>query len=111
MKKGKSVFVAGEDRDASDEAYVVHSVFQTDSTKGLMTETAGLALSDACCAKTVCGHRWMQNRLKLLGDLEMPYVILPDKQPFRCGGGPKLYSRYAAVLPMFTKRAKRIILL
>lgn len=71
----------------------------------------GVALSDTCCARTVCGHKWMRQHWADLGERGLPYCIEDHSQPFRFGDGPRVESDYAVICPLLIAKCRRVPLL
>ena len=70
------------------------------SFMSLWLESAGIGLSDTCCAKTVVGTVWMKDHVAQLQRREMPYHFMNEREPFRFGGGPKIDSSQATPIPV-----------
>ena len=60
----------------------------------------GIILIDTDCAKTVAGEPWAHAITKHFSD-NYNYVIdkVVEKEPFRFGPGPRLWSEYALLVP------------
>ena len=118
--KAKPVFVVSQDPPSdgdSDDAFIVHFCGQEEDAVVLASNTSAqtvndqVALADTCCARTVAGCRWMERHLKCLDEKKIPYVVLPDHQPFRFGDGPRLTAFAAVVCPIYVGQENHMILL
>lgn len=106
-KAGKSVFVVAHDAaelSSSDEGEVfmvnVSTVFGTNFAHGDQQQVDPfLALSDTCCARSVCGAAWMQDVMQEMWKRGQMFYVLPERQAFRFGAGPRIWSEFAVVLP------------
>ncbi|CAE8713408.1 unnamed protein product [Polarella glacialis] len=74
-----------EEDSLHERSFLVQNVtFETHSAQQkLVAESSGLALADSCCARTAAGLEWTLRRLKLLDDLQMPYVTVEEREPYR----------------------------
>ena len=113
----KSVFVVtqpgeddGQSSDESDAAFIVQMIMMASSER-LRKASRSLALTDTCCARTVAGEIWAKQTLDMMHEKGYPYYIIDDYQPFRFGDGPKVWARYAMVLPIAVEGAKKSFLL
>ena len=114
----KATFVVnqggGDESASSDEAFAVgmcsgglqsvHEsltvVWATTSSGELRKASGGVALSDTCCARSVCGDRWMEEHINLMIQKNIPFNIDRDDLPFRFGDGPRVQALYAVVFPL-----------
>ena len=108
----KSVFVVTQEKDDedtlsddSDAAFLSHVILMSSSEK-LRKASALMALSDTCCARTVAGEKWCKNVLEKLHEFGTAFYIIQDNQPFRFGDGPKVWAKYALVMPVQIKNAR-----
>ena len=60
----------------------------------------GYALVDTACAKTVAGHSWTQDFLSALNEKGLPWLKVPESEPFRFGPGPRILSKEAVLFPV-----------
>ena len=86
-------------RGSANEAFSM--VLATSSSTTLRQSTRALALSDTCCARTVCGESWAKAHADDLHAKGVPFVIVPDHQPYRFGDGPRVKALYAMVFPIY----------
>ena len=100
-----TAFVVGqgssEEEDNDDhegDAFLVHGTGLGQSC--LREESANLGLSDTCCAKTVAGQEWVNNHVAKLEKNGLPFKYVSEREPFRFGGGPKVFSSKAVVFPL-----------
>lgn len=113
----KSVFVVtqpgeddGQSSGESDTAFIVQMILMASSER-LRMASKSLALTDTCCARTVAGEMWAKQALDMMHQKGFPYYIVDDYQPFRFGDGPKVWARYAMVLPLTLEGAGKSFLL
>ena len=66
------------------------------------------ALSDTCCARTAAGKKWIQRHLRYLGARGEDVFVVDEARPFRFGGGPRVMSEFAVILPLVVRGASRI---
>jgi hypothetical protein len=128
QKPAGSTFVVTQDpmdESDSDDAYfvgVVQGEFGSHfgisqsalvlATSSQMREQAQqMALADTCCARTVCGLPWFEKHLEVLESLNVPCIVVEDRQPFRFGAGPRVESSFAAIFPLFVGQNKNAVLL
>jgi len=120
-KAGATFVVSQEQSDSDSEAaFYVADQGQNGAhfVGAIVLATAGrlremcksCALADTCCARTVAGMRWMEEHLRTLSDLGIPYVLVEDSQPFRFGDGPKIVAGFGAVFPMFVGQVDHAVL-
>ncbi|CAE7734214.1 NLRC3, partial [Symbiodinium pilosum] len=98
-----AAFVVGqasseEEGDQDDDAFLVHGTGLGQTC--LREESINLGLSDTCCAKTVAGREWVRNHVEKLKEHGLPFKYLSEREPFRIGGGPKVFSSMALVFPL-----------
>lgn len=105
-KGGKGVFVVAQENDvlstSSEEVFMVNvsTIYGTNfMPKDQDEDDRYLALSDTCCARTVSGAAWMQNTMQELWKAGHEFYVLPERQAFRFGAGPRIWSEFAVVLP------------
>ncbi|CAE7707379.1 RE1 [Symbiodinium sp. CCMP2592] len=67
-----------------------------------------LALSDTCCARTVAGKKWAQRHLRYLRARGEDVFVINEARPFRFGGGPRVMSEYAVIMPLIVLGASRL---
>ena len=103
-----ATFVVGQassedDADGEDDgdAFIVHGTGLGQSS--LREESAGIGLSDTCCAKSVVGQKWLADHVLELKKRGLPFTFHEEREPFRFGGGPKIMSSQAIILPLFVK--------
>lgn len=104
----KGVFaVTAEPLEDSDDDFLVHMASQVGvhevMASGLhqrQAELDGLALSDTCCSRSVCGEEWMQKHLRQLWESDIEFYVLEDVQHFRFGAGPRVVAKQAAIIPL-----------
>ena len=106
-KPEKDVFaVATEDLEESDDEFLIHLVQKENSVmaSGIQKvrhgDLRGMALSDTCCSRSVSGEVWMQKHLKMLWEKGEDFYVLKERQIYRFGGGPRIASEYAALIPV-----------
>ncbi|CAE7294476.1 RE1 [Symbiodinium natans] len=68
-----------------------------------------MALSDTCCARTVAGERWMRKHMHHLHAMHEDVYIVDEARPFRFGGGPRVMSSYAAIIPLHLQGAEKAV--
>ena len=73
---------------------------------GTLDELRCLALSDTCCARSVAGEEWTSQHVKHVHGQGLDAFIVPEKRPFRFGAGPRIYSTYSVVMPLYVEGAK-----
>ena len=124
-KKPQTAFVVSTDpdvvSDSSEDAYLVQmvssrlpatvTVLATGSSMSLRRSTRGIALSDTCCARTVCGEEWAVGHMKDLESRGAPFTLVEDHQPFRFGDGPRVRAMYAMVFPLYLEETDHHVLL
>ena len=66
-----------------------------------------LALSDTCCARSVAGYRWMEKHMRHLQRLGEDVYVVDEARPFRFGGGPRIMSTHAVIIPLNVTGATR----
>ena len=66
-------------------------------------EVDGLALSDTCCARSVAGKAWMRRHLATLIQNKQPFCCMREREPFRFGAGPRVFSTWAVLFPLCVK--------
>ena len=66
-----------------------------------------LALSDTCCARTVAGLRWIERHVALLRQRGESVFTVDEARPFRFGGGPRISSTHAVIMPIQLEGSKR----
>ena len=93
------------------ERLLFPTVLATSSSEELRRKTCNLALADTCCARTVCGHEWMQERADHLVKTGLPFAVVADDQPFRFGDGPRRLADYAVVMPLVVPGCRKAALL
>ena len=98
-----AAFVVGqasseEEDDQDDDAFLVRGTGLGQSC--LRKESINLGLSDTCCAKTVAGREWVRIHVEKFKEHGLPFKYLPEREPFRFGGGPKVFSAMALVFPL-----------
>ncbi|CAE7351286.1 MAL3P3.6 [Symbiodinium sp. CCMP2592] len=67
-----------------------------------------LALSDTCCARTVAGKKWAQRHLRYLRARGEDVFVIDEARPFRFGGGPRVMSEYAVIMPLIVYGASKL---
>ena len=67
-----------------------------------------LALSDTCCARTVAGKQWIRRHLRYLRNRGEDVFVIDEARPYRFGGGPRVMSEYAVIMPVVVRGASRI---
>ncbi|CAE7567214.1 GIP, partial [Symbiodinium necroappetens] len=108
-----SVYLAtSEGPDIQDEEQAPSQEVWASAVAHSMTEPDKdtLALSDTCCARaarTVAGKRWIERHIRLLRGRGEDIFIVNEARPFRFGGGPRILSEYAALIPVQLDGAKR----
>ena len=116
----KGVFaVSQEEVEESDDDFLINMVFEdeeqwvfsTQAQDGSGQECHGLALTDTCCARSVCGEAWMTKHLKRLFKDKIDFFVVDEKQYFRFGAGPRVESSYAAVIPVRVRGTSKIAFL
>ena len=101
--------VSNEPLEETDDEFLVnmvqseHLVLSAEVGKPSADELSGMALSDTCCSRSVCGEKWMQKHLKKLWEKGEDFYIIAEKQYYRFGAGPRIASDYAAVIPLNIK--------
>ena len=98
-----AAFVVGqasseEDDGQDDDAFIVHGTGL--GQKCLREESMRLGLSDTCCAKTVAGEAWVKSHVEKLKKSGLPFRYMSEREPFRFGGGPKIFSARAVLFPL-----------
>ena len=110
-----TAFVVGQasseedDDNDDDEAFLVHGAGL--GQRCLREESLGLGLSDTCCAKTVAGQEWIASHVAKLKQRGLPFKYIAEREPFRFGGGPKVFSSKALVFPLCIPGCKLQVLL
>ena len=110
-----TAFVVGQasseedDDNDDDEAFLAHGTGL--GQRCLREESIGLGLSDTCCAKTVAGQEWVATHVAKLKQRGLPYKDITEREPFRFGGGPKVFSSKALVFPLCIPGCKLPVLL
>ena len=66
-----------------------------------------IALGDTCCARTVVGDKWAKRHMRSLLRRDIPVYLVDEKRPSRFGGGPRVYSEYAMIFPIFFEETKQ----
>ena len=97
---GAGVFCAFTDDEAdSIDSFIpdVHAVLLTWGPKQF--DKTDLAVSDAGCSRNVAGSGWMKRAIRRLWQHQIPYYCVKERQAFRFGPGPKVYSNEAVWLP------------
>lgn len=115
-KASKGVFVVAQENEVlstdSEEVFMVNvnTVYGTELAS-IPSNGQLLALSDTCCARTVAGSKWMDRTMKELWRAGANFYVLRERQGFRFGAGPRIWSEYSVVLPTFLGEGKRSVFL
>ncbi len=87
-----------------EEAFQVgvteHAAIVLFTSEGMRKESQHLALSDTCCARSVAGQRWVANHVARMMRCGIPFCCMREREPFRFGAGPRVYSSWALVFPL-----------
>lgn len=115
-KASATFVVTHEDPDESEseDAFLVHVVFATykpTTSQKLRTLSEHIALADTCCARTVVGWPWVRRHVEVLADRGLPFIVVPDSQPFRFGDGPKVRAREAIIFPIYVGQCDHAVLI
>ncbi|CAE7350390.1 NLRC3, partial [Symbiodinium necroappetens] len=94
----------GSDEDQAPCAEVCANVHVASSEEP-RRET--LALSDTCCARTVAGIRWIEKHVALLRQRGESVFTVDEARPFRFGGGPRISSTHAVIMPIQLQGSRR----
>ena len=98
-----------DEEDDMEAAYMVEGTGLVMATSHqLRAQSRGLALSDTCCARTVAGERWVARHLEVLDGRQAEYKIVKEREPFRFGGGPKVFSKFAVIIPLMIHGADTV---
>ena len=94
----------GSDDDQAPCAEVCASVHVASSGEP-RRET--LALRDTCCARMVAGILWIKRHVALLQQRGESVFTVDEARPFRFGGGPRISSTHAVIMPLQLEGSRR----
>ena len=76
-----------------------------------ITEVPSQEVWASADATTEAGRRWIERHIRLLQQQGEDVFIVNEARPFRFGGGPRVMSDYAALIPLQLDGAKRAVTL